>query len=332
VVVTFILGVDFGATNLKAIVATTDGVVAGRAIEPSLVSEGPTDTLDRIASVVLRAAQQWPITAIGVGACGLVDHGRGTLTESPVLPGWHHVPIAEALRDATSLPVVIDNDANCAVLGEWWLGAGERRDVVAGLTLGTGIGGGLIVRGEVFRGAGGWAGEFGHIALADGPACLCGGRGCLGQLASASATVARYREISGDTVSGTEELARRAAAGDESAIAALVASAEYLARGVRILVNVLNPHVFVLTGGMAGWGAELAHAVRDALQGTTFGGLDTTPVRLATLGMFSGAFGAVRLAADATQPDGTGASVDVPAPSQPGSPDDATRETHRAQG
>jgi glucokinase len=298
VVTEYLVGVDFGATNLKAVVATPDGAVVDRHVEPSFVHEGPKSTLRRIGAVVTRFQRRWRVARVGIAVCGPVDRASGALVESPVLPGWRDVPVVAALRESLGPDVVMDNDGNLAILGEWWLGAGERSGIVAGLTLGTGIGGGLIVGGRVFRGATGWAGEFGHIAVADGPRCPCGGQGCLGVLASATATLLRYRSRTGREVAGTAELVRIADGGDADAVAALSETVGHLAHGVRVLVNTLNPHVVVLAGGMAGWGVRLADAVGDGLRATTFAGVDTTPVRTARLGMFSGALGAVRLALD----------------------------------
>ena len=290
-----VLGIDLGATNIKAVVASPAGNVCHREVRPSDVAEGPEATLRRVVELAreMRAAQ--PFGAMGIGVCGPVDAEAGLLHESPVLPGWSNVPVVDVIAEQIDLPVYLENDASCAILGEWWLGAGGRERVVAGVTLGTGIGGGLVLDGAVYRGGTGWGGEFGHVSVASEPLCPCGGRGCLGRLASATATVARYRELGGGDVDGTHELVLRAERGDAHAAAALTETVDHLTRAVRILVNVLNPDVFVLAGGMALWGDPLVHAVQRGLDGTTFSGLDRTPVRAAQLGHYSGALGAARI-------------------------------------
>ena len=249
-----------------------------------------------MVEIVRRARAAHTFGAIGLGICGPVDHDAGMLVESPILPGWSNVPVVATILDQVDLPVVLENDASCAMLGEWWLGAGERKRVVAGLTLGTGIGGGLVLDGEIFRGATGWGAELGHVALADEPVCPCGGRGCLNALASVTATLDRYRELAGQDAKDFEDLLRRSETGDAHATEALSASVDYLVMAVRSLINVLNPAVFVLAGGMAQWGDPLASAIQRRLSGTTFPGLDDTPVRVARLGLHAGAIGAARLA------------------------------------
>jgi glucokinase len=197
-----VLGIDFGATNLKALLLDPTGRVRARYSEPSEPAQGPVATLGRVIALVRRAREKsllegFRLEGVGVGVCGPVDHRAGELVESPVLPGWHPVRVQEVIAHATGLPVHVDNDANLAVLGEWWLGAGNRSSVVAGLTLGTGIGGGLVIDGRVFRGSIGFGAEFGHVQVADSPACPCGGTGCLGRVASGTATLERYRAKTG---------------------------------------------------------------------------------------------------------------------------------------
>ena len=293
--VTAVIGVDLGGTNVKAVVASREGEIQLRTTQPSCVSEGPKTTIERVLSLVTRIRETHPVLAIGLGICGPVN-SAGELVESPILPGWPSVPVAAELAARIDIPVVVDNDANCAMLGEWWLGAGERRDTVAGLTLGTGIGGGLILGGAVFRGSGRWAGEFGHIALERDPACPCGGRGCLNVLGSVTATIARYRAAGGGAVDGTEELVARGLRGDALANEALKVSVDYIGRGIRVLLNALNPDVIVLAGGMAAWGAPLVDRIAEGLRGTTFEGLDRTPIHTGHLGIYSGAVGAALLA------------------------------------
>lgn len=294
--VTGVLGIDLGGSFIKAVVSSADGSIHERVVEPSLVEQGPDPTLERVVELVRRLRTEHSFQAVGLGICGPVHHAKGMVGDSPILPGWKDVAVVEPLVNRLGLPVHLENDAACAMLGEWWLGAGERLPVVAGLTLGTGIGGGLIIEGEVFRGSSAWGAEFGHVAVADDPPCPCGGNGCVNRLASVIATLKQYQRLSGEEIDGFDELLQRSASGDDHARQALASSVEHLSRAVRVLLNVLNPSVFVLAGGMAQWGDPLARAIQEKIAGTTFSGLDRTPIRIAGLGLFSGAIGAARLA------------------------------------
>ncbi|HET7444266.1 MAG TPA: ROK family protein [Solirubrobacterales bacterium] len=290
------LGIDLGGSLIKAVVCSAEGDIRERVVEPSLVEQGPAPTFDRVADLIERLRASHGIQSIGLGICGPVDHAAGAVRRSPILPGWNDVLVIEALAERVGAVVQLENDAACAILGEWWQGAGTGLPIVAGVTLGTGIGGGLIVDGSVYRGHGSWGAEFGHVAVADGPACPCGGSGCVNQLASVTATLDRYRQLAGADVSDVDELLRKSEEGDDAARQALATSAHYLSKAVRTLLNVLNPSVFVLAGGMAQMGQSLGRTVEEQIAGSTFEGLDSTPVRVAQLGLFSGAVGAARLA------------------------------------
>lgn len=291
------LGIDLGGTMIKAVVCGPQGDVREAVSEPSLVSEGPQPTLRRLIELAQRIQDAHPIESVGLGICGPVDHEHGVVVDSPILPGWHDVAVAEPLAESLGLPVRLENDAACAMLGEWWQGAGARQAVVAGLTVGTGIGGGLVIDGEIYRGSSLWGAEFGHIAVADGPQCPCGGRGCVTQLASITATLDRYERSAGARVDTFAELVNRRESGEELAHEALALSIDHLAAAVRVLLNVLNPSTILLAGGMAQWGDPLAEEVMRRIRASTFRGLDGTPVRTAELGLYSGAIGAARLAA-----------------------------------
>ncbi|HEX8647837.1 MAG TPA: ROK family protein [Thermoleophilaceae bacterium] len=293
-----VLGIDLGASRIKAVVAGLDGAIHDRTLVPSRADEGPDVTLRVVSEIARRMIAEHHVRIVGVGVCGPVDYGAGRLIESPMLPGWSSVPVVDTIREDTGVPVVIENDASCAMLGEWWLGAGERLPVVAGFTIGTGVGGGLVLDGEIYRGGSGWGAELGHISLAPEPRCPCGGHGCVGMLASIPATLTRYRELGGSSeVDDLEELIRLGDEGDARATEALEASGGYLTDAARALVNVLNPNVLVLAGGMAVLSSALVDCIERGLRGTTFDGPDRTPVAAAKLGLYSGAIGAARAAA-----------------------------------
>jgi glucokinase len=299
------LGVDFGATNLKALIVNENGRIIEKYLEPSEPARGPEKTLARIIELVNRARQMalsanYRIIRVGMGVCGPVDHSSGELVESPVLPGWRHIPIAQTVEEALDIPFYIENDANAAILGEWWQGCGQRKAVVAGLTLGTGVGGGLVINGRIYRGAMGFGGEFGHIQVAEEPPCPCGNRGCLGRVASASATMARYLELSGTAVAplnGMRDVGKLAQKGDRAAIEAIAVSADYLAKAALSLVNFLNPDVLVFTGGMALLGKTLLTPIRNKIRTSTFKMVsENTQIACGSLDIYSGCFGAACLA------------------------------------
>ncbi len=294
-----VLGVDLGGTNLKAAVVESDGRIVATASESSFVAEGPEAAVSRMAALVEKLGREHDFDAVGAAVCAPIEKGSGCIAKSASLPGWVDVPVRDLLEGHLAMPVVLENDAASAILAEWWLGAGDGKPVVAGLTLGTGVGGGLVIDGRIFSGSDGLAGEFGHISLADAPECPCGSAGCLGRLAGGTATGARYERLSGEQPVRTDEIIRRASNGDTAAQEALTTTVGYLVRGVRTLVNLLNPDVFVLCGGLAsGWGDPLAQAIQAGLKDSTFPGLDETPIRISQLGTFAGAIGAARLALD----------------------------------
>jgi predicted NBD/HSP70 family sugar kinase len=158
-----------------------------------------------------------------------------------------------------------------------------------------------VIDGKIYRGDSHWGAEFGHVAVATEPICSCGGRGCVTQLASITATLNRYERSAGEPVASFPELLERRARGDGHATQALAASLDRLTDAVRVLVNTLNPSIFLLGGGMAQWGDALAEEVTSKLKGTTFAGLDETPVRTAQLGLYSGAVGAAGLVTPGAQ-------------------------------
>lgn len=304
------LGIDFGATNLKALIIDEDGNIRFRFIEPSTPELGVEPLLKRLVDLAVLVKQKaasaaMQLTGIGIGVCGPVDPSTGVLLESPVLPGWKNVPIGPAISDATSLSVRVENDASLAILGEWWQGAGERASVVAGLTLGTGIGGGLIINGQIYRGASGFGAEFGHISLSPEPPCPCGGRGCFGRLASATATLNRYKSLAGERAAAVKDVLRLgelARDGDAAAAESIAASADYIAKAVLIIVNLMNPGVFILAGGMGQLGDVLLDPIRTLVRSSTFKKVgDETRIVSGALGIYSGCYGAALLGLSETK-------------------------------
>ncbi len=288
----WIAAVDLGGTHLRTgMVPFAGGDPSEVRTAPTRPELGPASAVDRIAAMVrdswagLNGGETDPaggagvaggVAGIGIASPGPLDRTSGTVLESPNL-GWKNVPLRDLVSEATGLPATLDNDANCAAYGEWWLGAGRLADRLICLTLGTGIGGGMILDGEVYRGASGAAGEVGHMSVDfAGRRCACGSLGCVEAYAAGPGIAARAVEgIEEGAVSSLTELAGRdparitaemvceaADAGDRYANQVLLETARILGVAVANLVNLFNPDVIVMTGGVTRAGERLFQPLR----------------------------------------------------------------------
>ncbi len=290
----YLVGVDLGGTNIVAGSVAEDGsrVVAVRT-GLTLAEEGAGSVVERIVRMIgevidetlaTTGASRSKIRGIGVGAPGPLDRKRGIVITTPNL-GWSDFPLRDTVAGATGLPVRIDNDANCATLGEWWQGAARGARHVIGMTIGTGIGGGIIVDGKLYHGSSDVAGEIGHTTIdVTGRRCKCGNYGCLEAYASGPSIAERAREaIAGDEhaflarmVQG--ELSRITAAtvydaarqGDEVALDVVRETARLLGAGVANLLNIFNPEVVVLAGGVTHAGEALFEPLRREVKKRAF--------------------------------------------------------------
>ena len=302
------VGVDVGGTKCLA-VALESGRIVGERRVPTPVGE--ESVLDAIASAATAVAGESQILGVGVGVPGLVDR-NGVLRFAPNLPGVNDLAIRAELEARLGLPVKVDNDATCAAWGERQLGAAQGYDDVVLVTLGTGIGGGIVAGGRLVRGANGFAGEIGHMVIAaNGSPCPCGQRGCweryasggglgrLGQQAAAEGRAARVLARAGgdlELVRG-EHVTVAAAEGDAGAQAVMAELGWWVAQGLANLANVFDPEAFVLGGGLAEAGELLLDPVRAAFTGLLTGASYRPPVAIvpATLGEHAGAIGAACL-------------------------------------
>jgi glucokinase len=270
-----LVGVDVGGTKAQAVVVEirddaetgTVGDVVATAERPTPRGQGSLDALiDVLAELALECRHEGQV---GVGVPGLVGRD-GVLWAAPNLDGVAHFPVGPLLSERLGVPVAVDSDATCATVAEWRLGAGRGVDDLVLVTLGTGIGGGLVLGGAVQRGANGFAGEFGHMVVdPGGPPCPCGRRGCWERYASGSglAMLARTAAVGGrlrsvvadaggaDDVRG-EHVQAAARAGDDEALAVIDDFGRWVALGLVNLTNALDPACFVLGGGLAR-GADL---------------------------------------------------------------------------
>ncbi len=277
----WIAGADIGGTNLVVgLVPFDGGRPAGVRTEPTRPREGPAAVARRIARMVrelaAEAGARFPddVAGIGAGSPGPLDLDSGTVLETPNL-GWRCVPLRDLLVEAVGVPATLHNDADCAAYGEWRRGAGQGARCLACLTLGTGIGGGIVLGGRVHHGASGAAGEVGHTCVEmNGRLCGCGARGCVEAYASGSAIAARaveagFRPEGSEPVSA-EAVCRAAAVGDPRAARILSETGTILGVAVANLVHVLNPDVVVLAGGVAKAGEALLAPLRREVRRRAF--------------------------------------------------------------
>lgn len=309
------LGIDLGGTAIKAGVVTHKGEIIGRGERPTEVQLGAGGVVTNMA-LAARAALEAAglsvsdVEGIGVGAPGICDANRGVVVNAVNL-FWKDVAVADMLRQALGVPAFIDNDANCAILGEQWCGAATGSNHALMLTLGTGVGGGLILDGRIYHGYRGWAGEFGHMpCVADGPACNCGRTGCVETVASASAMAnAARREIEAGRAPYMAERAREqggkvdarlvimaARAGDEPARTILRVVGEHLGHAVAGLVSALNPELVVVGGGGSHAGDFVLEPMRATVRAKAMPGpADVVRIVAAELGNDAGLIGAASL-------------------------------------
>src|SRR4051812_13934505 len=197
---TLAIGVDLGGTNLRIAAVDSNGKVLEKITTSTQVARGRDQVIDEMCVAIQEVVSKRPgageLAGIGIGVPGIIEMKTGYLRESPNLPGWDNYPVRDEIEQRLGTRVVLENDANAAAMGEKWLGAGRETDDMCMLTLGTGVGGGLILNGRVWHGMTGMAGELGHITVyPEGQKCGCGNRGCVEQYASATAVVRMAREM-----------------------------------------------------------------------------------------------------------------------------------------
>ncbi len=287
------VGLDLGGPNLKWTVVerlADDWRAVDRGQVPALAAEGPTAVIGRLTDAAGAACAQWPVvTTVGIGVPGLYDPLAGTTRFLVNVPGdWDGRPVAAPVSHALGLPVALINDARAFGLAELRLGAARGATSMAGLTLGTGVGGVVAVDGRVHHGHDGTAGEVGHQTLdPDGPTCNCGNRGCLEAFARAD----RLAEACGaPTAEAALEAARR---GDPAALAGLASGGRWLGIGIANLIVVIAPDKVVIGGGVAAAGELLLGPVREELaRRVHVTSLRQVELVTAELGTWAGAIGA----------------------------------------
>lgn len=260
-----VIGVDLGGTNLRTSLLTPAGDILDRHKEPTNASDGWNKVLKRLVENIAQQRETavrrgLAVLAVGVGAPGVIRMDSGIVVKSPNFPDWNNLPLREELERALHIPVFIENDANAAALGEQWRGAGKGISSMILLTLGTGVGGGIVLDNKIWHGADGMAGEIGHMTLVpDGRQCTCGNTGCLEMYASARGIVQSYREEVGGARTPAAEFLREmtsakvyqaAREGDAVARRVMQEMGRMLGIGIANLINIFNPEMIVIGGGV----------------------------------------------------------------------------------
>jgi len=307
------IGIDIGGTKIAGGVVDEAGTILtmDRRVTPSRSPEGVEKA---VVELVHQFAADYAVEAVGIGAAGFVDEKRSRVLLAPNL-GWVDEPLRMAIESETKLPVVVENDANAAAWGEYRFGGVDTFAEMVCVTVGTGIGGGLVFGGQLYRGAHGVAAEFGHLSIEPGGRlCGCGNRGCWEQYASGNALVREARllaserrdeaEVMLDLGDGTpegvegEHITEAARLGDPVALAAFDSLARWLGLGMADVTALLDPGIFVIGGGVSEAGDLLLGATRRAFV-NALSGKDSRPlpeIRLAKLGNEAGLIGAADLA------------------------------------
>lgn len=314
----FVVGVDIGGTNLVVGAMPADGSrELGVHSLPTRALLGGEAVVERIGEMIEKTiadvmretgATRADFTGVGIGSPGPLDREQGIVIITPNL-GWKDFPLRRLVSERVQLPATLDNDANCATLGEWWRGAAKGARHVVGFTLGTGIGGGLILDGRLYHGASDVAGEVGHTTVeANGRRCGCGNYGCLEAYASGPAIAMRAREalgggepslipalVNGDLNTLTAAIVYEAAErGDAIASDVVKDTARFLGIGVANMLNVFNPDVVVLAGGVAQAGDSLFVPLRAEVRRRAFKpAVDACAIVPGALGNSAGMVGAV---------------------------------------
>lgn len=307
-----LIGVDLGGTQLRVAVADDRGRLKTVERRPTEAARGRQHVIDRIVATVKEALEEdgtspRRVRALGIGLPGPVDPAAGLVISPANLPGFKNVPLNRILTRATGIPSFLHHDAHLAALAEHRRGAARGASEMIYVTVSTGIGAGLLLRGELYAGAHGIAGEVGHIMVQrDGPLCTCGNRGCVEAIASGTGIARAARELApgtpGSALHGlkspvAEDVARAARAGDALAKNILENAGIYLGIAIGTLINLFNPQLIVLGGSVIKAGAPLLRPMRTSMNASSWKasrrGLRIVPP---ALGDDAGLIGAVEFA------------------------------------
>jgi glucokinase len=273
-----VIGVDLGGTNLRVAGVDPKGRVVHLRRDETGASGGPEEVLQRLVGGLTEVndrlrASGWDVAGASLGVPGVISRKEGVVASSPNLPGWKSVPLLDLIRERVDLPLMMENDANAAVYGEFWAGAAKGCLTAVLMTLGTGVGGGIITEGRLLRGADGMAGEIGHLTVErEGEPCPCGNRGCLERYASANGVARRYRRLLEETFGASSPGETTAAAvhslarkGDSLALRTFREAGVCLGIALASIVNIVNPEVLIIGGGLLPAGHFFMPSAREEM-------------------------------------------------------------------
>lgn len=313
------IGIDLGGTKILTALIDSRGKIVLSDQRATLASEGPDIIIEAMLDSIRNALKQADaspaeIGTIGIAAAGLADSRTGVLYTSPNLPGWHHVPLRDRIQQSLGIKTFLINDAKAAALGEYRFGAGRGTDYLIYVTLGTGIGGGIVINGKIYGGATGLAGEIGHMTIDDnGPKCYCGNTGCWEVLASGTAMAREAKRLitsgadtsildltGGDIEKVTAEIINTAALnGDRPATELIAWTSHNIGVGLANLINIFNPRLIVIGGGLSKMGDMLLKPAYEVAGQRAFKeAYDAVRFAPAGLGGSSGVLGAAAFARD----------------------------------
>ncbi len=282
----YAIGVDLGGTNIKLGIVSNKGKIINITSVKTHADEGPDKVISQIIKGInhLQKGAKVKIKGIGIGAPGVVKHKKGIVEHPPNLPGWGKVELGKVIYKNTGVNVFIENDANAAAIGEMIFGAGKNLDSFIMITLGTGVGGGIIRKRKVFRGETNAAGEIGHVSINyNGPKCNCGSRGCIEAYVGNTYLTKRTRAAlkkhpesklnkiieQNDGHLSPRLISEAAAAGDEFAKSVAITTGSLLGYALSGVVNVLDIANVIIGGGVAGFGEVLFDSIESAIRERT---------------------------------------------------------------
>jgi len=310
-----IVAIDLGGTKISAVLADASANVKARDHRGTHAGQGPEEVIGRIIDSIKclmeSAASPGQITGVGIAAAGACEVSSGVISSSPNLPGWHDIPLRDIIQRQFGIATYLDNDATLAAFGEHCFGAGVGVDNLLYVTVGTGIGGGIIIDGKPYRGVSGTAGEMGHMTIDDnGPRCSCGNIGCWETFASgtalareavkrieAGAQTAILGLCQGDLSKVSAQAVSLAAEGGDALAAELISqTGYYLGVGLANLVNIFNPELISIGGGLSNIGERLLAPALKVVKERAFA-VPAKAVRIAIsrLGADAGVMGAVAM-------------------------------------
>ncbi|GJQ59405.1 MAG: glucokinase [Candidatus Scalindua sp.] len=306
---TYVMAADVGGTNTRIAVVSSQGEIHTLIKRDTHCKGGKDEMLSFLISLFKETIKksQLPrekISGLGIGFPGPLDAQTGVIFNPPNLPGWNNIPLRNILENEFGSPVVIENDANAAALGEWWKGVGVGTKSFVCITLGTGVGGGIILGGKLWHGASSMAGEIGHTTIVpNGIPCTCGNRGCLEAYASARGITDRTRRILSETEKNREaetpltfkDISHMVSQGDDRILPIIQETGVILGIAVANLANLLNPEMIALFGGVTSLGERLLSPMKEEVEKRAFQkAREPLRIEVAKLGDNGGLLGAAK--------------------------------------